>query len=159
MANLDQNTPIVASQLAGDFTLPKDPKQKLVFIAGGIGITPFRSMIKYLIDINQKRDIVLFYACKTQNEIVYQDVFNEAQEKLGIQTIYTITDKTAVPESWDKKVGRIDAKMIMQEIPDYQERMFYLSGPQSMINSFEKTLQEVGIKRKKIKKDYFPGFV
>ncbi len=50
----------------GDFTLPEDPRQKLVFIAGGIGITPFRSMIKYLIDTRQRRPITVFYANKTR---------------------------------------------------------------------------------------------
>ena len=47
---MDGRTKIVAAQIAGDFTLPADPQQKLVFIAGGIGITPFRSMLKYLLD-------------------------------------------------------------------------------------------------------------
>ena len=56
----------MASQLAGDFILPEDKNKKLVFIAGGIGVTPFRSMIKYLIDKNEKRDIIIFYSNRTR---------------------------------------------------------------------------------------------
>ncbi|TGV95790.1 FAD-dependent oxidoreductase, partial [Mesorhizobium sp. M2E.F.Ca.ET.154.01.1.1] len=50
---------IHAAQLAGDFTLPSDPKIKIAFLAGGIGITPFRSMLQYLIDRNESRPIVV----------------------------------------------------------------------------------------------------
>src|SRR5579872_7212106 len=89
---VDGRTKIIGTQIAGDFTLPRDPQQKLVFIAGGIGITPFRSMLKYLLDSQQRRDIVLFYANKTADEIVYKDVLNAAHTKLGVKTFYTLTD-------------------------------------------------------------------
>src|ERR1700709_894999 len=89
MLAMDQHTEIVAGQLAGDFVLPRDPQQKCVFIAGGIGITPFRSMIKYLLDTGQHRPIVLFYASKTVSEFVYQDIFDQAQRELGIKTMYS----------------------------------------------------------------------
>lgn len=159
LANLDGNTTIVGAQLAGDFTLPKDPRAKCVFIAGGIGITPFRSMIKYLIDIKQPRPIILFFANKIAGEIVYSDVFEQAKAELGIKTVYTLTDQTAIPQGWQGRVGRVDARMIQQEIPDYMERVFYLSGPHQMINGYEKILREMGIKERQIKKDFFPGFV
>src|SRR6185437_10266431 len=71
---LNPGEKIVGGQIAGDFTLPKDKRQKLVFIAGGIGITPFRSMLKYLVDKHEKRSIVLFYANKHAEEIAYADV-------------------------------------------------------------------------------------
>ncbi len=158
MAALDDKTPIVGAQLSGDFTLPKDPNQKLVFIAGGIGITPFRSMIKYLVDTKQKRPIVLFFANKEVEEIVYYDVFNQAQEELGIQTIYTITDKDRIPPNWNWKVGRIDAKMITDAVPDFKDRLFYLSGPHVMVTAYEETLLNMGVPKSQIKIDYFPGF-
>lgn len=158
LVNIKPNTPVVASQLAGDFTLPKDPKQKLVFIAGGIGITPFRSIIKYLIDVHEKRDIVLLYSDKQVSEIVYKDVFDQAQMELGIKTIYALTSENLLPQGWLGKVGRIDGEMIRGEIPDFQERMFYLSGPHSMVNAFEKTLLDMGIFKSKIKTDFFPGY-
>ncbi len=159
MINMDESTPIVAGQLAGDFTLPKNPHTKLVFIAGGIGITPFRSMAKYLIDNNEKRDIVLLYSNKNISEIAYEDVFEEARNKLSMKTIFTLTDQESIPRGWSGKVGKIDAKTIQEEVPDYQNRIFYLSGPQAMVKAFDKTLKEMGIPPRHIKKDFFPGFV
>ena len=126
---------IVASQLAGDFVLPKDKKKKLVFIAGGIGVTPFRSMIKYLVDIKEKRDIVLFYSNKTATDIVYEEVLSEASEELDIKTLYAITNPKSSGYS-----GHVNSQMIISEVPDYKERYFYISGPHAMIVGFQETL-------------------
>ena len=84
LISLENQGIVVASQLAGDFTLPKDKNKKLIFIAGGIGVTPFRSMIKYLIDNNEKRDIVIFYSNKSFADIAYKEIFDEAAKKLRI---------------------------------------------------------------------------
>jgi ferredoxin-NADP reductase len=149
---------MLAGQLAGDFTLPKDQNQKLVFIAGGIGITPFRSMIKYLIDQNEKRNIIFFYANKSPNDIVYKEILDDAQTKLGIKTIYTVSKKSS-NQAWDGETGYIDAAMIKSKVPDYKERMFYISGAHSMIENFKQTLSDLGIKSSHIKTDFFPGFV
>lgn len=158
MALMDRET-IVASQLSGNFTLPKNNSQKCVFIAGGIGITPFRSMIKYLLDTGQKRDIMLFYANKTSDEIMYRDVFDQAQKKQGIKVFYILTDTSCIPLNWQGKRGRINEEMIRTEVPDFKERLFYLSGPRGMVTEFEKILLQIGIKKPRIKKDFFPGFV
>lgn len=154
----DKNHEIVAAQLAGDFVLPDDPNQKCVFIAGGIGITPFRSMIKYLLDMHQKRSIVLFYANKSPSEIVYKDVFDQAQEQLGLKVIYTLTGRSKIPANWRGQVGHITAQMVKNEVPDYQHCLFYLSGPNAMITEFEGVLSDMEVKREHIKKDFFPGF-
>jgi len=77
---------IVASQLSGEFILPADESKKLVFLAGGIGITPFRSQIKYLIDTKQKRDIILFYSNRTPADIAYKEIFDQAQINFGLKT-------------------------------------------------------------------------
>ena len=138
---------IVATSLAGDFTIPKDINQKLVFIAGGIGITPFRSIVKYMIDAHEKRDVVLFYSNKTSDEVVYKNVF-DGGVNVGVKTVYVATSTD----------GRIDSNMIKKQVPDFNERMFYLSGPHLMVTAFEDVLSEMGIAKNKIKIDYFPGF-
>lgn len=157
MLNMDNEREIVASQIAGDFTLQKDKNQKLVFIAGGIGITPFRSIIKYLIDKNESRDIVLFYTNKNETEIVYEDLFNQAKD-LGIKTVYVLTDKENIPNGWMGKVGRINEEMIEEEVSDFKERIFYLSGPHFMVTGFEEVLKNMGVNKNQIKTDFFPGF-
>jgi glycine betaine catabolism B len=157
LLSMDGEHEIVASQLAGDFVLPDNPKQKLVFIAGGIGITPFRSMIKYLLETHQHRPIVLFYANKTVNDIVYKDIFDRAEKELGIKTIYTVTDTGNLPQAWGGKVGRITPDWIRTYAPNYKHTVFFISGPIGMINSFKETLRRLGVKDSQIKVDYFSG--
>lgn len=153
---LPKDAQVSASHIAGDFTMPSDTKKKLVFIAGGIGVTPFRSMAQYLIDTNEKRDIVLLYSNKTASEVAYADVFARATEKIGMRTIYALTNEPVpVPDTHN---GFIDAELIKREIPDYTERQFYISGPHSMVDAFTKTLRGMGVSRFSIKTDYFPGF-
>jgi ferredoxin-NADP reductase len=159
MSKMDGRTKIVAAQIAGDFTLPSDKQEKLVFIAGGIGITPFRSMLKYLLDMQQRRDIVVLYVNKTADEIVYRDVLTAAQAKLGIPTIYTLTNTNAIPRNWPDLVGRVSEGMIKYSIPDYSERTFFLSGPPDMVRGYEEVLKTLGVKGERIKKDFFPGLV
>lgn len=149
---------IIASQLAGEFLMPKDQTKKLVFIAGGIGITPFRSMIKYLIDKNEKRTVTLLYSNKTMADIAYREVFDEAEKRLNIKTVYALTDIENIPVDWKGCCGFITADIIKKEIPDYEDRIFYLSGPHGMVVSFEKVLKDLGVSKWNIKKDFFPGF-
>jgi glycine betaine catabolism B len=157
LLDMGANGKIVASQVAGDFILPSDPKQKCVLIAGGIGITPFRSMICYLLDTRQKRPLVLLYANSRAADIVYKDVFERAKRELGMRTIYTLTDKKKVSPVWTGRVGYIDAALIREQVPDYANCIFYVSGPNSMVDSTVARLQHMGIRGDRIKTDFFPG--
>lgn len=136
---------ISAGQLMGDFVMPKDPSKKLVFIAGGIGVTPFRSMIKYLVDTNQKRDIVLIYGVKEEAEIAYKEILEEAERVIGLKVFYLVKDF-------------LTKEIIAREVPDFNDRIFYLSGPNVMVENAKKILISSGIKRSSIHTDYFPGF-
>src|SRR5690348_11523501 len=157
MSGMHTNTSFLGGQIAGDFTLPRDETRKLAFLAGGIGITPFRGMLKYLVDTNQRRDAILFYSNRAADEIVYKDVLVEAEARLGIRTIYTLTDTTAIPHAWAGDRGRIDERMIRETAPDYLDRTFYLSGPPDMVRAFERVLRGMGVARAQIKKDFFSG--
>jgi glycine betaine catabolism B len=158
MVDLKSSDKLLAGQLAGDFTLPKDKNKKLVFIAGGIGVTPFRSMVKYLLDIGEARDIILFYSNKLEQDIVYKEIFDLAEKKLGIKLIYILTDQSNLPKNWHGKTGYIDEEMIKKEVTDFRERIFYLSGPQTMVDSYKNILEKIGIPRRQIRTDYFPGY-
>ena len=158
LANFVPGSTVLAGSIAGDFTLPHDKNQKLVFIAGGIGVTPFRSMVKYLRDSREDRDAVLFYSNKSEAEIAYRDFFDAAAAlQPGFRVVYTLTDKTT-PSSWTGERGYVDAAMIEREVPDYKERAFYISGPHLMVTAFHDTLRGMGIPRRNIRTDYFPGY-
>jgi glycine betaine catabolism B len=145
---------IYASQLAGDFTLPEDPNVKIAFLAGGIGITPFRSMLQYLLDRNEARPIVLLYGNECAEDITYRDVLDAAVGELGIQTIYVVA-RNAGPGEYP---GVITGRLVRQVISDYRERTFYISGPQGMVKALRHTLRRMGIHNARIKVDFFPGY-
>jgi glycine betaine catabolism B len=155
---LSKGDEIHAGQISGEFTLPKDKSKKLVFLAGGIGITPFRSMIKYLIDMKERRNIVLIYSNRLVNEIAYQEIFKEG-ENFGLKTICTLSETKELPEGWNGETGFIDEKMIKNHIPDFKERTFYISGSHLMVTAFKEMLQKMGVKKSQIKTDFFPGLV
>ena len=149
---------VIGSQLSGEFILPENRDKKLIFIAGGIGITPFRSMIKYLIDTNEKRDVVLFYANKTYQDVAYRAIFEQAHKALGITTVYTLSDTNGVPAAFQYEPGMVTPELIKKYAPDFKERTYYISGPRAMILSFKENLQKMGIPRSHIKTDFFPGY-
>lgn len=155
LLKLEPGQKIFAASLAGDFTLPENKLEKIVMIAGGIGITPFRSMIKYLLDKAEQRDVILIYSASRQEELVYQDLWKEAT-KIGLRTILLCGSNETSPKKTAFKTGRISKKLIEQEIPDWHERIFYLSGPSALVNDYKNLLRKMRVK--KIVTDYFPGF-
>jgi ferredoxin-NADP reductase/Na+-transporting NADH:ubiquinone oxidoreductase subunit NqrB len=142
---LDSDDIVVASQLGGDFVMPKGTDRKLAFIAGGIGVTPYRSMFKYLLDTNQQRDISMLYSVSSIKEIVYKDVIEAAHAKLGANINYQVNQ-------------RITPDLIRRQIPDYKERLFYISGPHAMVTATRSALRELGVSRRHIKLDFFAGY-
>jgi ferredoxin-NADP reductase len=157
MLAMEKGQEITAAQLDGEFVLPRDPRQKCVFIAGGIGITPFRSMLKHLLDNRQKRPITVFYANKTADEIVYKDVLDRAEQELGIKTIYSLTDAQKLPANWAGQVGRVSPQVIRATVPQYKDCLFYISGSREMVDSFKSILKGLGVSGSQVKTDYFPG--
>jgi glycine betaine catabolism B len=155
LLNMKPGDVVYGAQLAGEFTLPES-EEKLAFIAGGIGITPFRSMIQHMMDRGERRDVTLFYGNNKSHEIAYVDVFNRAENELGLRTVYAVAEHAHTETNFHK--GFIDADLIMREMPDYAERLFYISGPRSMVLKFEQVLSELGISKSRIKTDFFPGF-
>lgn len=134
---------LMAGALAGEFNLPKDTNKKIVAIAGGVGITPFRSMVKHMIETNEKRDLVLLYVCNNESEFVYKDVFDAAQS-LGVKPVYMtsfITEET-----------------ITKEVTDFKNRLYYISGPPGMVQAYKKLLTSMGVSTSAITTDYFPGY-
>ncbi|HSX05857.1 MAG TPA: FAD-dependent oxidoreductase [Candidatus Saccharimonadales bacterium] len=132
---------IRAAHVAGSFLLPDDPSEPLLLIAGGIGITPFRSMVKYLTDAQQTRNITLLYFANRPEDFVYREVFETARAA-GVDTRYL--------------VGRPDTAAVRANAPDFAKRTAYLSGPDALVSNCKIMLQELGVKH--IKTDHFSGY-
>ena len=146
---------LVVSHLAGAFTLPKDLTQKMVWIAGGIGVTPFRSMIRELANTKQKIDAHLFYCANTENDFAYTNEFTQWGDQVGVSMRYIAAKPTP---AWKGVGGYITREMIEKEVPDFFSRVFYFSGPPMMVENYVKLVKSMGVSQKQIKTDYFPGF-
>lgn len=151
---LEPGATLTAGQLSGDFVLPGDTATKLVFIAGGIGVTPFRSMAKYIADKQEQRDIVLFHVVSDAAEAVYQDIWSEASA-YGLRVV-TVLDSNDVPDGWKGLAGPLTVDAISRQVPDYRERRFYVSGPNAMVDSFGRLLRKAGVRR--VFTDHFSGY-
>lgn len=160
MLDMTSESTIVAAQVAGDFVLPRNKKRKLVFIAGGIGVTPFRSMVKYLVDRREARDIVMLYAANNVQDIAYKEVLEQARNELGIATTYVLAKPDPVqPLELNQRTGYVDRTAIQEMVKDYHERIFYISGTHQMVVAVQDALKKMGVSKSHIKVDYFPGYL
>jgi ferredoxin-NADP reductase len=156
LATMEVGNYLYGSQIAGEFLLPKDATTKLLFIAGGIGITPFRSMLQYLVDSQQQRDIALLYVVSDSQAFIYTDVL-QAAAQYGLKTIYILSGSD-VPADWQWETGNITMELLAGKVPDYKDRQCYVSGPNQMVIASRKILIASGVKRRHIKTDYFSGY-
>ena len=153
LRQLKPNDTIIASQRGGDFILPEDPNTKLAFIAGGIGITPFISHFGHITHQGTKRDITLFYANPTSQDIAYHQTFNDLANQ-GHCTVVHILEKEK-KEGYEH--GFITEEIIKKHTPDYKQRRWYLSGPSGMVYAYTTLLKKMKVPPKNIIKDFFPG--
>ncbi len=149
---------ILATEISGEFTLPRDRGEKLAFVAGGIGITPFRSMVKYMIDEGDRRDAVLLYSVRSERDIAFRDLFGEAAGSIGMRTVYTLTGPEGEAPKWQGERGRIDSAMLRRSVPDAIERTFLVSGSPGFVAGARKELRALGVRRSRIRTDPFQGY-
>ena len=144
-----------ATQLSGDFVLPARVKNKsYVFIAGGIGITPFRSQFKYLLDTKQEINGHLFYCNDTTEDIAYDSLLRRAHKELGLGITHVLNKP---PANWEGETGFITKAMLLKHVPDVAGRIVYISGPPGMVGAYKKLLADSGVPTRNIHTDYFPG--
>jgi len=144
-----------AAEVSGDFVLPKDPRVKLAFIAGGIGVTPFRSMVKSLVDTRDTRDLVVVDSHSLAEHRVFDDVLEEATQTIGAKVVSTITRPSP---GWKGERGPVDAEFLTQHVPDLHDRTFFVSGSPSFVEHVKKALRSLKVRRWRIRTDFFPGY-
>lgn len=141
----------------GDFTLPAG-KRKLAFLSGGIGITPLRSMLRYITDTGLRHDIILIYANNNYNNSAFREELDEIAAKNDRIRVEYVLSGQDIPPGWKGKQGFITGELLSKLVPDAKERLFYLSGPLRMVLSLEEQLATIDIPKVQVKKDYFPGY-
>ncbi len=132
----------------GSFTLDSS-NDDIVFIAGGVGITPFISMMRHLKQTKSRRHITFLYSAKTPEDFVYfEELKKMCTDKNVSCGIFTITADSV---EWRGKIGRIDRVMIKENVRNIKESTFYICGPPQMIESMINILYELGVEKKKIR--------
>ena len=145
LKKLETGSQIDAFSHEGSFTVD-DSRDKYIFIAGGIGITPFRSILMDLSYQNKIGNIILFYGNRDKN-VVFKDKLEEISAKNpGLKIHYIISPV------------KIDFEILNREVPDLLDRRCYISGPMKMIKSIERSVTGGGVSPEKIKTDYFSGY-
>lgn len=156
----------VAALRVGDKMLIKGPYgnftfqgeyDKVCMLSGGIGITPLRSMIRYSTDKEVRASIILLYSNRYENNIPFEDDFNEMQrQNTNLEVMITITKPGP---SWKGLTGRMNRETIEKQVPDYSERVFYTSGPMPMVDAMRAILTDMGLPDTQIKQEYFYGYL
>lgn len=141
----------------GDFVLPKDTSKSLVFIAGGIGMTPFRPMFKFADKMKLTNNITLLASYKTPDQILFKKELEKISKKNPlIKIITTITQPERT--SWKGETGRIDEKFLKRHIDNLKNNLYYVAGPDPLVEAMEKMLLGMKIPKKQIFTDGFPGY-
>jgi ferredoxin-NADP reductase len=129
-----------------------------VFLAGGIGVTPYHSIVSYCIDKDIQTEMTLFVSWKEKDEMVFDEFFKDASEKLPNFTyVPTLTDETNL-ENWDGEVGRINVDMIKKYIKDIQNSKYFFAGPPAMVKALKETVENMGVPKEKIIAEEFEGY-
>lgn len=168
LSGLEAGTVVKITAPAGEFTLSEDYSKPVVFLSGGIGVTPFRSMIKYATDKQLPLKITMFDSNRNQANILYKDEF-DSWEKLNknLKIVYTITGKEAeslspsVASEWKGEKGWIDKAMLMRHLSkeELSKSIFYICGPPAMLNAMQQLLsKEIEVPDDRIKVEEFPGY-
>lgn len=160
LALLQEGTKITAWGPEGEFVLQED--RPAVFLSGGIGVTPFRSMIKYATDKQLPVKITMFDSNKTQQDILYKDEFDSwANQNKNLKVIYTVTEEEQHDANWSGERGRIDKSMLERHLTrdEIGEAVFYICGPPGMLKAMQELLQkEMQIPKDRLKVEVFTGY-
>jgi glycine betaine catabolism B len=146
LSNLQVGDQVSVSQPLGDFVLPLQDTIPLIWVAGGIGITPFRSISQALVDYPEKREILLFHSVRSPQEAIFEDIFQAA----GIKRQLIITGQ--------QSQNRLEAASLILEIQKQPDALIYISGPELMVASLTAGLTQLGVDRQCIITDAFLGY-
>lgn len=150
---------IVIEDPLGLFGLPEDRTDPLVFLAGGIGITPFRSMIRYATGVRSDNVITLFYSNRVPEEAVFLPELEEISAgHVNIRVVPTMTRVESTSAGWGGLRGRITPAMIREHHGEWQHSRYYIAGPPKMTDSMREILTEMYIPSERIRIERFTGY-
>jgi len=142
----------------GDFVL--DESRPAVMLAGGIGVTPFRGMIRYAADKNLPHRIVLLYSARTPEEFAFRRELDGIAKAWGnLDALYTVTRPAQAEEPWDGRVGRIDERMVADAVRGVTGAEYYVCGTAGFVRGMGDLLVHgLRVRPEEIRLERFVGY-
>jgi ferredoxin-NADP reductase len=138
----------------GKFTFEGE-NEKVALLAGGIGITPFRSICRYCTDMRLTAKITLLYGNRSESDIVFKEELEEMEKQNeNLKVVFMLNEASS---GWKGVTGVIDAELVKKEVPDYKERVFYVCGPPPMVQAMEKLIRDLELPQTQLRLEAFTG--
>jgi ferredoxin-NADP reductase len=156
LAELPVGAEVDVEDPKGDFHLPEDTSKDYVFIAGGIGITIFRSMLKYIAEKNLPYRITLLYSNRDRESTAFFDELQEREREIeGLKVVFTMTEDPG----WKGESRRIDANFVRDNVEgDLAGHTYIVSGPPAMVNGVADALEGEGVPEEQVIRSRFAGY-
>ncbi len=141
----------------GGFTLHKDPARPAVFLTGGIGITPVRSIVEHATRQRMPHRIFVFYANRTIARMAFHDDFQAwSRGNLNFSFIPTLTEEK--PKDWKFELGAIDRRMLSGYVADMRAPVYYVVGPPAKVATMKALLAEIDVDEMQVRSEDFIGY-
>jgi len=153
--HLRQGMELNASGPGGKFTFTGQEAESIALFAGGVGITPLMSVIRYLTDRKWPGSIDLIYSAKNECEIIFHNELDSLAA--AFPNLRITTTLTRATNGWPGRRGRIDSDLIHQILPDLKNRRLHICGPSEMAHELRSLLEQAGASPEQIKIEAFGG--
>lgn len=141
----------------GDYTLHKTESTPAVFIIGGIGVTPVRSMVAQASHDKTAHNITLIHSSRTPADLPFEADFEQLAAANPNFTYVPVASDSS-PDEWYGERGRVDEALIKQYVSDLTSPIFYLSGPEGMVKAMRQLLVSLNVNEDNIKTEEFAGY-
>jgi ferredoxin-NADP reductase len=142
-----------------NLTLHNNIARPAVLLAGGIGITPFRSMISQATEARGPHTIFLFYLVRQPEEAAFLEELQEMERhNARYKLICTVTQPDSSRRDWRGETGRISIEMLSKWLPDLLAPVYYIAGPPGMVDGTRQMLTATGVSAEAIRAEEFDGY-
>jgi ferredoxin-NADP reductase len=159
LLNLPKDTEVPVEGPMGTFQLHEGPNQPAVFLAGGIGITPFRSMILEAMGSSNAPSMILFYANRrTEDAAFLTELIHLDRQSDRFRLVATMTQQDQSERPWRGETGRINRRMLERHIDKLNFPRFYVAGPPGMVSDMTELLSQAGVPQANLRAEKFAGY-
>jgi len=143
----------------GSFTLPQNASRPIILVAGGIGIAPFMSMIRYAAEEKLPHKLMLIYSNRTPESTAFLSELQELEKQNpNFKLVATITEPENSKSPWQGKIGKIDEQFLKENIGDVTLPIWYIAGPPGMVTTLREVIVKAGAAEDDVRLEEFAGY-